>query len=153
MTSTSTCSLTQTRLVLPLIKSSTWVRAAIAGRCTTVLEYVDAAKNNSLAEAVSKLAQTADPSAVEADAALVEHAKVQRIRKIVDAGRDVRVDLLRDKFSSPAAYAIESAAIDVQGPETSPTGSLDTITSVRPSLRYFGCSQPRKSPSRYRRCR
>jgi hypothetical protein len=55
------------------------------------LEYVDAVKNNSLAEAVSKLAQTADPSAVEADVAPVEHAKVQRIRKIVDAGRDVRL--------------------------------------------------------------
>lgn len=81
-----------------------------------VLEYVEAVRRAELAIAADVLAKASGQQVADNQAPAEEHAKVKRIREIVEAGREVRVDLLRDALSSPMAYAIESAAIDVLDP-------------------------------------
>jgi len=83
-----------------------------------VLEYVETIRQAAPGTAAEVLVKASTGSVEHDSSPAVEHAKVTGIRQIVDTGREVRVDLLRDGLSSQMAHSIESAAIDVLDPAT-----------------------------------
>lgn len=78
-----------------------------------VLEYVHALERQEEAEALANHA--AALGAAEPADQVEEHAKVLRIAELRQAGRQVRIDVLRAGLTSAVAYAVESSAIDVLG--------------------------------------